>query len=412
MENSKNILMSKMIAASVEAAGGRAYYVGGFVRDRLLGRLTKDIDMEIHKLEPDKLEAVLDSLGNRLSFGASFGIYALSGYDIDIALPRKETNSGKGHRDFLIEADPELGTFDAARRRDFTINAIMEDVLTGEIVDHFNGQKDLQAGVLRHIDSATFPEDPLRVLRCAQFAARFGFTAASETVELCKKIDISALASERVYDELKKAMLKSEQPSFFFSVLNSMDQLGVWFDELQGALVLGDARLKFLDQASSKRLLADFDEGFMLAALSFMCESEKEWECLIKRLTSQKKIHKYVKSIRDCFSELEALEAKLPGEKTDYEYNRIFDRCVCPADLILMYRCFHEKHEWEKLCEKLEAFNRLMQKPFVQGRDLIEEGFAPGEELGQLVSVAHELRLKGFDKEKILKMTKSGSKRT
>ena len=111
--------MARRLASAVEQAGGRAYYVGGFVRDAVLHRDNKDIDIEIHGLTPEQLEAILDSLGERTVMGASFGVYGLKHYGLDIAMPRSETKNGRGHRDFTICVDPFLGTEKAARRRDF-----------------------------------------------------------------------------------------------------------------------------------------------------------------------------------------------------------------------------------------------------------------------------------------------------
>ena len=180
----KNLMMAEKIAASVSEAGGSTYYVGGYVRDKLLGIDNKDSDIEIHGISPETLADILDSLGKRTEMGASFGIYGLRGYDLDIAMPRKEEATGRGHKDFAVYVDPYLGTYKAALRRDFTMNALMQDVLTGKVVDHFGGVADLHKGVLRHVNSKTFVEDPLRVLRAAQFAARFDFTLAPETVNL------------------------------------------------------------------------------------------------------------------------------------------------------------------------------------------------------------------------------------
>ena len=223
---------ARAIARQAAALGGRAYYVGGFVRDRLLGRENTDVDIEVHGLTPSQLEEILDGLGGRLEMGASFGIYGLKGYGLDIAMPRRERAIGRGHRDFDVTVDPFLGTEQAARRRDFTINALMEDVLTGRVLDHFHGVRDLRRGVLRHVDDRTFPEDPLRVLRGAQFAARFGFTAAPETIALCRGIDLSALPPERVEGELRKALLQADRPSLFFETLRDMGQLSHWFPEV------------------------------------------------------------------------------------------------------------------------------------------------------------------------------------
>lgn len=195
---------ARRIAQEVRPLGGSVYYVGGCVRDRLLGRESKDLDIEVHGVTPQQLEAVLDRMGGRRTVGASFGVYGLAGCGLDIAMPRREAAVGRGHRDFTVEVDPWLGPERAARRRDFTVNALMEDVLTGQVLDFFGGREDLRRGLLRHVDDHSFPEDPLRVLRGAQFAARFGFTVAKETVALCRTMDLSALSRERVEGELQR----------------------------------------------------------------------------------------------------------------------------------------------------------------------------------------------------------------
>ena len=229
----RNLAKTREIAEKVRKLGGRTFFAGGFVRDRLLGLESKDVDIEVHGIEADKLSELLRSMGNVRTQGKSFGIYSLGGYDIDIALPRKERNTGRGHRDFEVFTDPHLGTEAAARRRDFTINSMMEDVLTGEVVDHFRGIEDLEKGIIRHIDSESFREDPLRVLRGARFAARFGFTVAPETVKLCRSMELSALPAERIMTELEKGLCKSRKPSIFFRVLRDMDQLKTWFPEIE-----------------------------------------------------------------------------------------------------------------------------------------------------------------------------------
>lgn len=182
--------MAKEIAKKVDEKGGRTFFVGGYVRDKLLKRDNKDIDIEIHNITPNDLREILNTLGNVTEMGASFGILGLKGYDIDIAQPRTEKATGRGHKDFEVFVDPFIGFEKAAKRRDFTINALMEDVLTGEILDFFHGVDDLNNGIIRHVDDKTFIEDPLRVLRAAQFAARFNFTVAKETIELAKSMKL------------------------------------------------------------------------------------------------------------------------------------------------------------------------------------------------------------------------------
>ncbi|MBQ1907091.1 MAG: tRNA nucleotidyltransferase, partial [Firmicutes bacterium] len=224
------------IASRVSERGGRAYYVGGFVRDAVLGIENKDIDIEVHGIEPADLFSLLSELGEPLSYGSSFGIYSVKGSGIDVALPRTERATGRGHRDFEVFCDPYLGPEKAARRRDFTMNALMKDVLSGEILDFFGGMEDIRRGIIRHVDDRSFAEDPLRVLRAAQFAARFGFKVAPETVRLCSRMDLTALSRERVEGEMRKALEKAEKPSVFFEFLRETGQLGFWFPELEALI--------------------------------------------------------------------------------------------------------------------------------------------------------------------------------
>ena len=197
----QDLNMAREIARLVADRGGRCFFVGGCVRDDLMGRPTKDLDMEVHGIAPAQLEEILDALGQRISIGEGVGIYNLKGHSLDIAMPRKESLRGQGHRDFDIFVDPFIGIEGAAKRRDFTCNALMQDVCTGEILDPFGGEADLRAGILRHVSEDSFAEDPLRVLRCAQFAARFDFRVAPETVELCRTMDLRHLPRERIEGE-------------------------------------------------------------------------------------------------------------------------------------------------------------------------------------------------------------------
>ncbi len=208
-DNAKNC---EYIASRVASEGGRAFYVGGCVRDSLLGKTPKDIDIEIYGLSADKIEAILKRRFRIEVVGKSFGVWILKGCDIDVSMPRRERKSGEGHKAFEIEGDPNLSFADACARRDFTINAIMRDILTGEIVDPYGGRDDLEKKILRHT-SDRFSEDSLRVLRAMQFSARFDFDVAPETVELCSKIAFENLPQERVFEEWKKLLLKGTKIS-------------------------------------------------------------------------------------------------------------------------------------------------------------------------------------------------------
>ena len=197
----------KEISAAVARSGGRAMLVGGCVRDAILGKAVKDYDLEIYGMTPDTLPAAIKPVCECDAVGMSFGVLKVKHFDIDIALPRTENKVGKGHRGFLVEVDPALDFAAAAARRDFTINAIMQDALTGEIIDPWHGQQDLQNRILRHVSPA-FSEDPLRVLRGMQFIARFDLTAHPDTIALCAELSQQELPPERVASEWEKLLLK------------------------------------------------------------------------------------------------------------------------------------------------------------------------------------------------------------
>src|SRR3989454_8532322 len=218
------------LAQAIHDANGRALLVGGCVRDMLMGTQPTDWDLEVYGIEPTKLRALLDSFGPVNVVGEAFTVYKL-GPDLDVSLPRRERKSGRGHRAFVIEGDPSMTIEDATRRRDFTINAILEDPLTGEVVDPFGGQKDIQQKILKAVSADTLSEDSLRVLRAAQLAARFEFEIDEETVALCRAIDLSDLPSERVWGEMEKLLLRARRPSVGLGWLRKLGALDQLFPE-------------------------------------------------------------------------------------------------------------------------------------------------------------------------------------
>lgn len=204
------------------AAVGRPRLVGGCVRDWLLGLESDDFDIEVAGTDFGELHRVLAPFGSTDVVGRSFGVIKLhlGGRWYDFALPRRESKTGAGHRGFAVEPDPTLGDAEAAARRDFTINAIAYDPFTLRLIDPHNGVRDLRAGILRHTSPA-FVEDPLRVLRAFQLAARFDLRLAPETAALCQSIQATGaeLAVERVWGEWAKWAEKSTKPSRGLQVL-------------------------------------------------------------------------------------------------------------------------------------------------------------------------------------------------
>lgn len=201
---------AECVLATIQRAGGRPMLVGGCVRDAILnpGTVSKDIDIEVYGIaDPEILARRLAAVGKVTEAGKAFGVLKVrSGEtDLDVSLPRRESKTGAGHRGFAVIPDGSLGFAEASGRRDFTINSLMANPETGEILDCHGGMADLEAGVLRHT-TAAFAEDPLRVLRAVQFAARFGFTLAPETADLCQSLADSyrELPVERIWCEMEK----------------------------------------------------------------------------------------------------------------------------------------------------------------------------------------------------------------
>ncbi len=208
------------IATLVRDRGGRALIVGGWVRDRLLDHVSKDIDLEVFGIEAAELPALLATVGRVEPVGQSFPVYKV--HDLDVALPRRESKRGRGHKAFTVEGDPFMPLEEAARRRDFTINAIAWDPLTQEYLDPYDGRADLAARRLRAVDLRTFGDDSLRVLRAVQFAARFECALDRPTFDLCRTIPLDDLPAERIWSEVEKLLLLAPRPSIGFALARDL----------------------------------------------------------------------------------------------------------------------------------------------------------------------------------------------
>jgi tRNA nucleotidyltransferase (CCA-adding enzyme) len=218
----------------LETAGGRAWLVGGAVRDGVLGRCQRDLDLEVFGLPATRVREVLGTRFDLDLVGESFGIIKVRGTAIDVGLPRRESKAGRGHREFDVATDPDLSLPEAAARRDFTLNAIYYDPLNDEIADPFGGLPDLLAGRLRHTGPA-FSEDPLRVLRGMQFVARFELKPVPETVALCRTIDQEGLPPERIFEEWRKLLVSGVKPSLGLNFLRDTTWVR-FFPELEALI--------------------------------------------------------------------------------------------------------------------------------------------------------------------------------
>jgi tRNA nucleotidyltransferase (CCA-adding enzyme) len=219
-------------ARAIERAGGRAVVVGGFVRDLLLGSVSKDLDLEVYGLSIDRLEQVLAPFGEVIAVGKAFGVLRVKGHDIDFSVPRRDSKVGRGHTGFRVEIDPGMTFAEAARRRDLTINSIGLDPLTGELLDPFGGAADLERRVLRATDPEKFSEDPLRALRVAQLRARLEAEPDAALSRLCAGQDLADLPGERLWEEFAKMFLKAARPALGLSFLEETRLLR-FFPELE-----------------------------------------------------------------------------------------------------------------------------------------------------------------------------------
>ena len=362
-----------LLASKVKEKGGRAFYVGGYVRDLLLNIPNKDIDIEVHGIAEKDLVAILNEIGEVDYYGRSFGIYALRHEDIEVALPRSEKVLGTGHRDFEISVDPDMGYKNAALRRDFTINALMMDVLSHEILDYFNGTDDLNKGIIRHVNDASFVEDPLRVYRAAQFASRFGFKIDERTVELCKGIDTFVLSRERIEEELKKALLKAEKAEIFFECLKEMNQKDVWFK--------GVNNLSCLMKYESNRINADNKYYFMVLLLALDNGLD-----FIEAFSNNRELKAYVKRYYELYELINNrtlfTERYLKDSFDDFVY-------ILSAD------------EKVKVNSYLENIDKIKLN-LVSGNELLRRNIKPGENFGRALRDINRLVIEGMNKEKAI----------
>lgn len=361
-------------------AGGRALLVGGSVRDALLGKDGKDLDIEVHSLEIPALIRVLRRFGPVNEVGRSFGVLKmrLHGYDLDVSVPRQDVRQGPGHRGIQATAAPYIGVVEAARRRDLTINAIGYDPLNGEYVDPFQGQADLKARLLRAVDAQTFAEDPLRALRAAQFAGRFAFEIHPELERLCQEMPLHELPAERIQGEVDKLLLKAGQPSIGWDLAR---RTGMWakvlpaWDQCPEALDRLAQQSWSLDPSRRRALLYAVACGF--------CTLEQTISVL-----DSLRLHRwegYRLREQVCF----LVEYRSQQDFSDADIRRMAD--AGDVELLAILR------EEPVLAQRAEGLGVLHAPlpPLLLGRDLAKMGMTPGPKMGQLLHELRQLQLDG-----------------
>ncbi len=428
----------RFVAECVKKAGGRALLVGGCVRDKLIGRAPKDFDIECFGISGADLQRLLETRFKLDLVGLSFGVIKLHHLDIDVALPRRETKLGLGHRAFEMAYDPSLTLVEASARRDFTINAIYEDPLTGEILDPWNGRRDLEQKILRHV-SAHFSEDPLRVLRAMQFVARFDLTPAPETIDICRGMTPEGLAAERLMGEWEKLLTQGEKISKGLTFLRAVGwtkyypelnrligckQDPAWHPEgdvWNHTLCCLDA---FAEERNAGRGMRDED---LVVGLAVLCHDFGKPACtaydpvkkrirslghdeagvqptlsFLKRLTNEERLLKEVPPL----VRLHMRPFAMWRDKSSDSAIRRLAAKVVRIDRLLRVAAadnagrppFPSRPEpiaWlAAQAERLRVADSA-PKPLIQGRDLMAIGLTPGIEFGKILKRVYDAQLDG-----------------
>lgn len=426
------------VAEAVRREGGRALMVGGCVRDELLNLEPKDFDIECFGISAENLQRVLAERFELDLVGVSFGVIKLHHFDIDVAMPRRETKLGLGHRAFEMEYDPDLSVKEASARRDFTVNAIYRDPLTGEVIDPWNGREDLERHRLRHV-SEHFREDPLRVLRGMQFVARFGLEPAAETVEISKAMTPENLARERLFDEWAKLLTKGVGISAGLRFLRDTGWVK-YYPELERLIGCeqdpqwhpeGDVwnhTLCCLDAFAADRdgRGRDFVED-VTVGLAVLCHDFGKPACtsydpkrkrirslghdeagveptlsFLRRITNEERLLKEVPPLVRLHMRPFAM---WKDHSSDSAIRRLATKVVRIDRLLRVaaaddagrppFPSEPEPIAWLAREAKRLEIEASAPKPIVQGRDLIALGMKPGVEFGRILKAAYEAQLDG-----------------
>jgi tRNA nucleotidyltransferase (CCA-adding enzyme) len=406
------------------------------VRDRFLGRESDEVDLEVFGIAQEQLPALLSAFGRVEPIGQAFPVYKIG--RLDIALPRRESKSGQGHKGFVVQGDPDMPFEEAARRRDFTINAMGWDPLTDELLDPFNGHGDLANRILRIVDEATFADDSLRLLRAVQFAARFELTIDPKTEAICRSIALDDLPAERIWGELEKLLLEAERPSIGFAlarrlgvirqVLPEMEPLydcpqdpewhpegDVWTHTL---LVIDEARRRNadLDRARLTTVMLgavchDLGKPATTAIIDGRVRSPGHEAAGVEPATRiLDRLNLYSLAGVDVRSQVlglvvEHLRPSAFHKARDTVTDGAFRRLALRVDLELLVRfaradCHGRAGAFD--CSAMDWFldraralgvEHEAPKPILMGRHLIEMGVPPGPKMGEILRAIYELQL-------------------
>ena len=387
------------IAGDIRDAGGRAFLVGGWVRDALLGKSCRDYDIEVYDMAQDALVPILSKYGRTNLVGKAFGVIhlAMKGLSLDFSFPRTESKVGYGHRGFVVHTDEKLSFKEAALRRDFTINAMGMELPELTLCDPYGGIEDLKTHTLRHVGPA-FAEDSLRILRGVQFASRFECTLAPATVELCRTLSLDDLSIERLFEEFKKWLLKPGKPSLglrafldikldeYFPEINPFE--GSW--DTLGAILDNMARLRDCSGLTDSQKM-DFAFAALLAG-----NADTSLKFL-ERITNETHLLKVVPLVLDALQHLdENIVNDIPAlRRLAVKLNGLQLLCLLVRSIPEGY---YKSPNFAKDLWKSAADYGLLEaalQPYLTGKMLMDLGFKPGKEMGEIIKQSFELQLDG-----------------
>ncbi|WP_163438824.1 CCA tRNA nucleotidyltransferase [Fibrobacter succinogenes] len=390
------------IAGDIREAGGRAFLVGGWVRDALLGKSCRDYDVEVYDMAQDALVPILSKYGRTNLVGKAFGVIhlAMKGLSLDFSFPRTESKVGYGHRGFVVHTDEKLSFKEAALRRDFTINAMGMELPELTLCDPYGGIDDLKSHTLRHVGPA-FAEDSLRILRGVQFASRFGCTLAPDTVELCRTLSLDDLSVERLFEEFKKWLLKPGKPSLGLKAFLDI-KLDEYFPEIHPFKESWETLGTILDNMVPLRDTLPEAQAMEFAFAALLSDSAETSLKFLERITNETHLLKIVPPLLKAYQELDTaivndapalrrLAVKLGGLKL----LGLLVKCT-PREFYAGSaadgECFADKL-W-KAASELDLIEEAPQ-PYLMGKMLMDMGVKPGKQMGEIIKKSFELQLDG-----------------
>jgi tRNA nucleotidyltransferase (CCA-adding enzyme) len=373
----------------------KALIIGGYVRDFFLNLESKDIDIELyHAVSLTQVIKILENFGDVNCVGKSFAVIKLSykGYELDFSLPRKDNKTDKGHKGFVITVDNSLSFEEASRRRDFTINAMAYDVMEQKLLDPHNGLTDLKKKILRAVDLETFSQDPLRILRGVGFASRFLFSIEKNLFTLMHTMveekALDELPKERVFEEIKKILLKSKKPSSAFLLLQQLNVESFGF-----SLLFSIEQEKFIKTLDSLDTFAKLknssknSEEIVIIMLALLVQNIQDPEKFLFYLTENKKLLKAVLQLHSITFDLDKMD--------DYAIYKLATKInirIYTLYLKALYKNKKEIEVLEKRAQELGVYENAL-KPLVRGSDLIEKGYRPSADFQKILQKLYEKQL-------------------